>query len=87
MQSDARYRVSLDPAELQLEFIHGFLTTSYRSPGIAVDRVAKAIRHSLTVGSPERLMQIFRPWGCSRRISRDAGRSPGSRPPGPPRSG
>jgi GNAT superfamily N-acetyltransferase len=51
MQSDCEYRISLDPAELRLDVIHGFLTTSYWSPGIPMELVAKAIRHSLTVGA------------------------------------
>jgi GNAT superfamily N-acetyltransferase len=51
MQSDVEYRISTDASELQLDVIHGFLTTSYWSPGIPRELVAKAIRHSLTVGA------------------------------------
>lgn len=43
------YRLSFDPAEQQIDVIHGFLTTSYWSPGISREIVAKALAHSLTV--------------------------------------
>jgi len=45
------YRISLDPADLQLEVIHGFLATSYWSPGIPREAVARGVRHSLVVGA------------------------------------
>ena len=45
------YRVSLDPAELQLDAIHAYLTRSYWSPGIPMAIVAKALQHSLCVGA------------------------------------
>ena len=45
------YRLSLDPADLQLEVIHGYLHRSYWSPGIAMPLVEKAVRNSLTVGA------------------------------------
>ncbi|HET8714226.1 MAG TPA: GNAT family N-acetyltransferase [Holophagaceae bacterium] len=45
------YRVSLDPAELQLDAIHAYLTRSYWSPGIPKATVAKAVRHSLCAGA------------------------------------
>ena len=45
------YRLSHDPADLQLEVIHGYLSRSYWSPGIPRHLVAKAIEHSLTVGA------------------------------------
>jgi len=45
------YRISLDPSELQLEAIHGYLTRSYWSPGISRELVEKAVRHSLCVGA------------------------------------
>ena len=51
MPKDLEDRVSLDPAELQLDVIHGYLAASYWSPGIPLELVAKAIRHSLTVGA------------------------------------
>jgi GNAT superfamily N-acetyltransferase len=43
------YRLSLDPAELQLDIIHDYLTRSYWSPGIPRHAVERAVRHSLTV--------------------------------------
>ena len=42
-------RLSFDPAEQQLDVIHGFLTTSYWSPGIPRETVARALAGSLTV--------------------------------------
>jgi len=51
MPNDPEYRISLDPSELQLDVIHGFLAASYWSPGIPRELVAKAISHSLTVGA------------------------------------
>jgi len=45
------YRISLDPAELQLDVIHGFLAASYWSPGVPRAAVARAIQHSLVVGA------------------------------------
>lgn len=42
-------RLSFDPAEQQLDVIHGFLTNSYWSPGISRETVARALAHSLTV--------------------------------------
>lgn len=44
------YRMSLDPAELQFDVIHGYLSRSYWSPGIPREIVEKAARHSLCVG-------------------------------------
>lgn len=45
------YRVSLDPAELQLDAIHAYLTRSYWSPGIPKATVAKALQHSVCAGA------------------------------------
>ena len=47
----AGYRLSDDKAELQVEAIHGFLTTSYWSPGIPRRVVEQAIEHSWCVGA------------------------------------
>ncbi|GLH74648.1 N-acetyltransferase [Geothrix limicola] len=47
----ATYRISLDPAELQFDVIHGFLSRCYWSPGIPREVVEKAARHSLCVGA------------------------------------
>ena len=43
------YRLSHDPAELQLDVIQAFLSQSYWSPGIPRHAVEQAVRHSLTV--------------------------------------
>jgi len=45
------YRISLDPGELQLDVIHGYLTRSYWSPGIPRDTVARAAANSLVAGA------------------------------------
>lgn len=44
------YTVSTDPARLDLVAVHAFLTTSYWSPGIPFDAVARAVRGSLCFG-------------------------------------
>lgn len=44
------YRLSLDPADLQFDVIHAYLTRSYWSPGIPRELVARAARHSLVAG-------------------------------------
>jgi GNAT superfamily N-acetyltransferase len=51
MQQGEEYRISMDRADLQLEVIHGYLATSYWSPGIPVELVARAIQNSLVVGA------------------------------------
>ena len=51
MNPSADYRISLDPSELQMEVIHGFLTRCYWSPGIPLEVVEKAARNSLVVGA------------------------------------
>ncbi len=52
------FTVSDDPARLQLDVIHGFLTTSYWSPGIDRETVARSIAHSLPFGLYEGARQI-----------------------------
>ena len=42
-------RLSFDPSEQQLDVIHGFLTTSYWSPGIPRETVARALANSIVV--------------------------------------
>jgi GNAT superfamily N-acetyltransferase len=44
------YDISTDPARLQLDAIHAYLTRSYWSPGIPKDVVARAIANSLCFG-------------------------------------
>jgi GNAT superfamily N-acetyltransferase len=44
-------RVSFDPAEQQIDVIHGFLTTSYWSPGIKRETVAQALAHSIAASA------------------------------------
>jgi GNAT superfamily N-acetyltransferase len=45
--------ISDDHSKLDLDVIHGFLSTCYWSPGIARERVARAIEHSLCWGAYE----------------------------------
>jgi GNAT superfamily N-acetyltransferase len=45
------YRLSQDPAELQLDAIHAYLTRSYWSPGIPKELVAKAVGNSVCIGA------------------------------------
>lgn len=45
------YRLSLDPADLQFDVIHGYLTESYWSPGISREMVEDGARHSLVAGT------------------------------------
>lgn len=47
---DDSYLVSDDPALLDFDIIHGFLSTNYWSPGIPRAVVEKAAAHSLTFG-------------------------------------
>lgn len=42
--------VSDDPARIDLDAVHAFLSRSYWSPGIARDKVARAIAHSMCFG-------------------------------------
>lgn len=41
------YRMTDDPKAVDLDVVHGFLTTSYWSPGIPKETVAKGIAHSV----------------------------------------
>ncbi len=45
-----RFRISTDPALLDIDVIHGFLRDAYWSPGIPRATVARAIEHSLCFG-------------------------------------
>lgn len=44
------YEISTDPARLDVAAVHAYLTRSYWSPGIPIDIVERAIRHSLCFG-------------------------------------
>ena len=46
----AGYSLSDDKMLLQLDVIHGFLASSYWSPGIPIEIVRRAIDNSMTVG-------------------------------------
>ena len=47
----APYRLSTDPAEMQVDAIHAFLSTSYWAAGIPRETVARAVANSLCVGA------------------------------------
>ncbi len=58
--------ISNDPSLLDVDVIHGFLRTCYWSPGIARERVERAIAHSLCWGVydpsvPRRASVVGRP--------------------------
>ncbi|UZK65294.1 GNAT family N-acetyltransferase [Sphingomonas sp. M1-B02] len=58
-------RLSFDPAEQQIDVIHGFLTASYWSPGIPRETVARALAGSLTVSAFDGEAQV----GMARVVS------------------
>jgi hypothetical protein len=43
--------ITTDPARLDLDVIHGYLTRSYWARGISRDLVARAMAHSLCFGA------------------------------------
>jgi GNAT superfamily N-acetyltransferase len=53
-ETSDRYEISSDPARLDVDAIHAYLTRSYWSPGIPRDIVARAVAHSLCFGVYER---------------------------------
>ena len=44
------HEISTDPARLDLDVVHGFLSTSYWSPGVPRETVERAARGSLAFG-------------------------------------
>lgn len=48
------YEISTDPARLDVDAMHAYLTRSYWSPGIPREIVERAARHSLCFGVYER---------------------------------
>jgi ribosomal protein S18 acetylase RimI-like enzyme len=46
---------SMDPAHMQLDVVHAFLSGSYWSPGVKRSIVANAIRHSMVIGAFEQV--------------------------------
>ncbi|MEO6218250.1 MAG: GNAT family N-acetyltransferase [Sphingomonas sp.] len=47
----APYRLSTDTAEMQVDAIHAFLSTSYWAAGIPRETVARAVGNSICVGA------------------------------------
>lgn len=58
-------RISFDPADMQLDVIHGFLTTSYWAAGIPRATVERAVANSICVGAFDEEAQL----GFARVIS------------------
>jgi len=52
------YTISTDPARLDLNLIHSFLTTSYWAAGVPMEIVRRSIEHSLPFGLYEGDRQI-----------------------------
>jgi GNAT superfamily N-acetyltransferase len=44
------YQVDDDPARVDIDVVHGFLTTSYWSPGVSREVVQRAVANSVVVG-------------------------------------
>jgi GNAT superfamily N-acetyltransferase len=44
------FEISTDPSRLDVDLIHGFLTTSYWAEGRSRDTVERSLRHSLCFG-------------------------------------
>ena len=42
-----RHSISADPADVDLDVVHGFLTNAYWSPGVSRERVERAITWSM----------------------------------------
>jgi GNAT superfamily N-acetyltransferase len=51
MISHGAYELSYEQDRLQMDVIHGFLSTCYWSPGIRMEKMEKGIRNSLAVGA------------------------------------
>jgi GNAT superfamily N-acetyltransferase len=49
--ADRDIEISSDPARLDLDLLHGWLTQSYWSPGIPRSTLARAIEHSICFGA------------------------------------
>ena len=62
---NGKFVISTDPAKLDVDAIHAFLTQSYWARGIPRDIVARSIKHSLCFGVYEGPRQI----GFARVIS------------------
>lgn len=62
---DGDILISTDPARLDLETVHGFLTGSYWAQGIPRETVERSIRHSICFGAFDRGRQV----GFARVIS------------------
>jgi GNAT superfamily N-acetyltransferase len=64
-QRDGDILITTDPARLDLETVHGFLTGSYWAAGIPREIVERSVRHSICFGAFEGARQV----GFARVIS------------------
>lgn len=58
VRREGTYLVSCDQTKLDLDVIHGFLSSSYWSPGITREQVEKAMQNSLCFGLYDLKLQI-----------------------------
>jgi GNAT superfamily N-acetyltransferase len=58
MAPDSSITVTTDPAQMDLDVIHGFLTQSYWASGIPRATVERSMRHSLCFGALEGGRQV-----------------------------
>jgi len=45
-----QYRITTDPAEIDLDVVHGFLATTYWAAGVSRERLARSIEGSIPFG-------------------------------------
>ena len=64
-QREGDILITTDPARLDLDVIHGFLSQSYWAPGVAREIVERSIRHSICFGALDGERQV----GFARVIS------------------
>lgn len=58
LSGTSAYEVSTDPARLDVNAIHAFLSTTYWSPGIPLELVHRAVANSVCVGAYESNTQV-----------------------------
>lgn len=66
--SEPEYEISADPARLDLDVVHGFLTEAYWSRGVSRATVARAVAGSLCFGAYQAGRQV----GFARVVSDQA---------------
>lgn len=56
--TENKFIISTDKSKIDLEFVHGFLSNSYWSPGVPMETVKKAMHGSLCFGVYENDKQV-----------------------------